>query len=236
MFDRPRHSDGLGREAGRQRADLDGERVPDQSLVCVLDEAQTLGFIGPGQILDHIAHSEAFVILAPYPPARAVDLGSGGGLPGLVLASAWPQSRWLLLDAGRRRTEFLRRAVDTLHLAPRVEVRCQRAEEAGRDPVLRGHADLVVARSFGPPAVVAECAAPLLHPGGHVIVAEPPGGDQSRWPPAGLALVGLQLDGATTQPWAMQRLTQTMACPDRYPRRTGIPEKRPLFRAGPACN
>jgi 16S rRNA (guanine527-N7)-methyltransferase len=134
-----------------------------------------------------------------------------------------------LLDAGRRRGEFLQRAVDRLGLAHRARVLCQRAEVAGRTRELRGHADLVVARSFGPPAVTAECAAPLLKPGGHLIVAEPPGGDPSRWPPEALAMVGLRPDWNTTEPWAMQRLVQTTACPDRYPRRTGIPEKRPLF-------
>jgi 16S rRNA (guanine527-N7)-methyltransferase len=225
----PRQSDGPGPEIGGGRADLDRGRARDETLRRVLEEAQTLGLIGPGPVPAQVAHSRAFATLAPDLPGRAVDLGSGGGLPGLVLASAWPQSRWILLDASRRRTEFLQRAVDALELTRRVEVRCQRAEEAGRDPALRGHADLVVARSFGPPAVVAECAAPFLSLGGHLIVAEPPGGDQSRWPPVGLALVGLQLDEATTQPWALQRLTQTIACPDRYPRRTGIPDKRPLF-------
>jgi 16S rRNA (guanine527-N7)-methyltransferase len=235
VWDRLRSSDASGLETGGRRADLSGGRA-DDALLCALEEAQNLGFLGPGPVAAQVAHSRAFAAFAPHPPGRAVDLGSGGGLPGLVLASGWPQSRWILLDASRRRTEFLERAVDTLHLAPRVEVRCQRAEVTGRDPALRGQADLVVARSFGSPAVVAECAAPLLRPGGHVIVAEPPGGDHTRWPTVGLALVGLQLDGTTTQPWALQRLIQTTACPDRYPRRTGIPDKRPLFKLPPTRN
>jgi 16S rRNA (guanine527-N7)-methyltransferase len=205
----------------------------DEAILSLLEEAQRLGFFGPGPVPGHLAHSRAFATMAPDPPARAVDLGSGGGLPGLALALAWPQSQWVLLDANRRRTEFLRRAVATMDLSRRVEVRCQRAEDAGRDPSLRGRSDLVVARSFGPPAVTAECAAPLLKLGGHVIVAEPPGGDPSRWPPSGLALLGLRPDRTTTGPWALQRLVQTMPCPDRYPRRTGIPEKRPLFKAAP---
>jgi 16S rRNA (guanine527-N7)-methyltransferase len=202
--------------------------------VRLLEEARTLGFIGPGPVAPLIAHSRGFATLVSGSPGMAVDLGSGSGVPGLVLALIWPHSRWVLLDANRRRTAFLQGAVDRLGLAERVGVLCQRAEEAGRTPALRGQADLVVARSFGPPAVTAECAAPLLKLGGRLIVAEPPGGDPTRWPPLALAAVGLRPDRATTAPWAMQLLIQTIACPDRYPRRTGIPAKRPLFGSGSA--
>lgn len=104
-----------------------------------------------------------------------------------------------------------------------------RAEVAGRDPARRAGADLVVARAFGPPAVVAECAAPLLRPGGALVVAEPPGGAPERWSVEGLALLGLAEVDRTSEPVALVRLAQVAACPDRYPRRIGIPLKRPLF-------
>jgi 16S rRNA (guanine527-N7)-methyltransferase len=198
--------------------------------VDVLEEAQQLGFLGPGSIGRQISHSRGFLAVVDAPPGRAVDLGSGGGLPGLVLAIEWPTSSWLLLDANHRRTDFLVRAVGTLSLTDRVQVRCQRAEEAGREDELRGAADLVVARSFAPPAVTAECAAPLLRVGGHLVVAEPPGGAPSRWPAEALAAVGLRPDATLTTPSAFQRLVQVTACPDRFPRRTGIPSKRPLYR------
>ncbi len=149
-------------------------------------------------------------------------------MPGLILALRWPSSLWALLDASIRRTEFLRQAVTTLGIEDRVEVVTTRAEEAGRDPARRGVADLVVARSFGPAAVTAECAAPLLRVGGELVVAEPPGGAPDRWPVAGLLELGLKADGRTVEP-ALQHLGQVSSCPDRYPRRTGIPEKRPLF-------
>jgi 16S rRNA (guanine527-N7)-methyltransferase len=160
----------------------------------------------------------------------AADLGSGGGVPGLALALAWRESRWLLIESGRRRAGFLREAVVTLGLAPRVVVMEQRAEEVGRDPQCRGRCGLVVARGFGPPAVTAECAAPLLETGGRAVVSEPPGGDAARWPPGGLAVLAMapgpvvDACGAT-----FQVLVQTRPCPDRFPRRTGVPAKRPLF-------
>ena len=94
---------------------------------------------------------------------------------------------------------------------------------------MRAAFDLVVARSFGPPAVVAECAAPFLRVGGRLAVSEPPTGED-RWPPAPLAELGLEATERRDVGGAhVQLLRQTAPCPDRYPRRTGVPTKRPLF-------
>lgn len=163
-------------------------------------------------------------------PIRAGDLGSGGGVPGLPLALWLPGWTWVLIDANQRRAAFLRAAVIELGLTGRVEVREQRAEEAGRDSWLRTQFDAVVARGFGPPAVVAECAAPLLRPGGRAVVSEPPGGQADRWPQEGLAELGMALGPALELGGAsFQVLVQVTPCEDRYPRRTGVPGKRPLF-------
>jgi 16S rRNA (guanine527-N7)-methyltransferase len=176
----------------------------------------------------HLDHSRAFAHAVRQPPAQAADLGSGGGIPGLPLALLWPDSRWVLIDANRRRTAFLVEAVGALDLSDRVEVLCQRAEVSGHG-LLRGTRDLVVARGFASPAVTAECAAPLLRVGGGLVVSEPPAGMPDRWPPRELEQLGLTPTEALTSPVALQVLRQTDACPPRYPRRTGIPAKRPLW-------
>jgi 16S rRNA (guanine527-N7)-methyltransferase len=175
-----------------------------------------------------VEHASAFG-LDVAPPHRAADLGSGGGVPGLVLACSWATSRWSLIESQHRRAEFLRRAVIHLDLDGRVSVVERRAEDVGRDPEHRGAYDLVVARGFGPPAVVAECAAPLLRRGARLVVSEPPGGEPARWPVEGLRLLGLAVERRRTVPSAFQTLRQVAACPARYPRRPGIPAKRPLF-------
>lgn len=199
-------------------------------MLAVLHHARDLGFLGPGRVKPHLRHALAAAAAAPVPPLRAADLGSGGGLPGLPLALLWPESTWVLIDAHERRTAFLEEAATTLGLGDRVTVRRQRAEEAGRDPDLRGAMDLVVARSFGPPPVTAECAAPLLRVGGRLVVADPPAADPTRWPVDGVALLGLvaieriHLDDAS-----FQILGQESVVSDRYPRRVGIPAKRPLW-------
>lgn len=200
----------------------------DPRLVEILTEARDLGFLGPGPVDAHIEHARGFArAWNGTPPARFVDLGSGGGVPGLVLAMVWPTAAGVLLDANDRRTEFLARAA--ARLAPgRVVVRRDRAESAGRDPTLRGAADLVVARGFGPPAVTAECGAPLLAVGGRLIVSEPPGAP-ARWPSAPLAQLGLEPTGVVLAGAGYAVLAQRSPCPDRFPRRIGVPTKRPLF-------
>jgi 16S rRNA (guanine527-N7)-methyltransferase len=169
--------------------------------------------------------------LIPASARRILDLGSGGGLPGLPLAASRPGGQWTLLDGSVTRCEFLRWAVGTLGLEDRVDVVARRAEEAGQSD-LRGAFDVVVARSFGPPAVTAECAAPLLVTGGVLIVAEPPasgGGERERWPASELAVLGMAPLQYVESPSAFQVIVQEMPCPERYPRRVGIPAKRPLF-------
>ena len=202
-----------------------------RSVKEVLEEARQLGFLGPGAVEGHIEHSLGFVQAAGHErPRRVLDLGTGGGVPGLVLAEAWPEVSMVLLDSSERRTTFLARAVEDLELANRVRVHRARAEDAGRDLAWRGWADLVVARSFGPPAVTAECAAPLLGVRGRLIVSEPPESDGERWPEAGLALLGLRASGRLEQAFSrFQILRQERPCPETFPRRTGMPEKRPLF-------
>lgn len=162
--------------------------------------------------------------------ARVVDLGSGGGIPGLVIAERCPSAHVFLLDGRRQRTDALRRAVTELGW-PHVDVIAERAEEAGRDERLRGSIDVVVARGFGPPPVVAECAAPLLRVGGWLVVSEPPGATEAapRWPEGPCATLGLRLEEIRELPWSFAVLRQEAVCPERFPRRVGVPAKRPLF-------
>ena len=196
----------------------------------VLEESRRLGLLGPGSVEAQIEHARSFAAAVPEIPARFLDLGSGGGLPGLVLARAWPDAVGLLLDAGARRVAFLESACRQLGIADRITTLQARAEEAARRPELRSAFDLVAARSFGAPAVTAECAVGFLANGGHLAVSEPPEPEAGRWPPEGLAQLGFapaeirRAEGASV---AMIRLTTPPA--DRWPRRTGIPTKRPLW-------
>jgi 16S rRNA (guanine527-N7)-methyltransferase len=200
-----------------------------------LDQSRAFGFLGPGPIAPHIAHALGFVeaLLAVRPelnePGRSfVDLGAGGGLPGLVAALALPYSKWLYLDVNVRRTGFLTACVEQLRMADRVEVRCERAELTGQNPLYRERFDGLLARSFAGPPVTAECGAPLLLPGGLFVISEPPD-LSSRWPHDGISQVGLSAVSVLDAGHRFFVAQKTSPTPQKYPRRVGIPEKRPLF-------
>ncbi|WP_208029363.1 RsmG family class I SAM-dependent methyltransferase [Rhabdothermincola sediminis] len=203
------------------------------ALLAVLEEARRRGFLGPGPVDEHVRQAERFrcriddLLVRGALFVRAVDLGSGGGVPGLALAVDHPELTWVLVEAGERRAAFLQEAVSTLGLADRVSVRWGRAELLARDTQLRHQIDLVVVRSFGPPAVTAECATGFLRQDGYLLVSEPPYPQaRQRWPAEELAELGFEPEGVTH---GIQALRQARLCPERFPRRVGIPAKRPLF-------
>lgn len=186
---------------------------------------QRSGMVGPGDVREHIERSRAMASELPE-PARLLDLGSGAGIPGLVLAGCWPDADVRLLDSAQRRIRVLDEAITQLAWAPRVQTLHARAEDAGRDPAHRDQYDLVTARSFGPPAVVAECAAALVRVGGLVVVTEPPDATGDRWDPGALADLGLEAEGVRA---GLMHLRCVQPVPERFPRRSGVPRKRPLF-------
>ncbi len=200
-----------------------------ENLLMVFEAAKEEGALGPSPVDEHLKHALAWAEILPE-PKRFVDLGSGGGVPGLILAMLFPDSEAVLIDARRRRSANLEISVHTLGLTERVSVLCARAEEAGRDPELRGGFDLVVARSFGSPAITAECAAPFLAVGGSLSVSEPPSASDDRWQLDGLKSLGLakpELHRIGEAGFMVSPLEAL--CPEQFPRRNGMPEKRPLW-------
>ncbi len=199
-------------------------------LTRILQRGQELGFLGPGDIQRHVGHAGGFVVALAATTGLVVDLGSGGGIPALVVAEARPDLRVVLVESRQRRGDFLAAAVESLGWADRVRVRAERAELTGHSE-LRAAAGAVTARGFGPPAVVAECAAPLLRVGGILVVSEPPEA-RPRWPVAPLDQLGLAPLRVVARPGRFQVLEQRRLCPAEYPREPGRPAKRPLFPAG----
>lgn len=182
----------------------------------------------------HVEHGRALLVGLPA-KGRVLDLGTGGGLPGLVVAVYRPELELTLLEARRRACRFLREAVDRLALEGVVVVE-GRAEEAARSPDLRETFDAVVARSFGPPAVTAECAVAFLRAGGRLVVSEPPGEEQgdltgSRWPAGSLDQLGLGPPESGGGPEGSFVVLEKLRNDDHWPRRVGVPAKRPLWSA-----
>jgi 16S rRNA (guanine527-N7)-methyltransferase len=151
-------------------------------LESVLAESQRLGFLGPRPVTEVIEHARGFVAAIPSFAGSVVDLGSGGGVPGLVIARDRPDLHVTLLDRRTKRTDFLERMVGRLGWHERVTVV---AADAARFVAERPHRfDVVVARGFGPPRTTLRYGAALVVTGGVVIISEPPVGD--RWDAAWL--------------------------------------------------
>lgn len=171
-------------------------------------------------------------------PGRALDIGSGGGFPGLVLAVACPDWDFTLLEATGKKCAFLERCGRELGLSNVRVLNC-RAEEAGRDPALRAGFDLATARAVAPLAVLAEYALPLLRLGGRLAALKGAGWEaELAQAEAALALLGGGVAQAIPQQLprsgdqrALLLIEKLAPTPDKYPRRPGIPQKRPLKRA-----
>ena len=199
----------------------------DEAVLGALAEARALGFLGPGPLEAHVASARAFQAALGPVEGRVLDLGSGGGVPGLLLAAWYSDVRWTLLDRHRRRTSFLARAVATLGWVGRVDVVRTPAEAAAHDPTFRGRFAAVTARSFGPPAITAEVAVAFLAPGGRLLVAEPPEPEPSRWPQDGLVRVGLQRQAARDD--AVAVFSQVIVPGSTVPRSWRQLEARPAW-------
>jgi 16S rRNA (guanine527-N7)-methyltransferase len=134
--------------------------------------------IGAAPIADVIDHSSAFVSALADVSGTVVDLGSGGGVPGLVIAWRRPDLQLILVDRRTTRTDHLRRLVARLGLSTRVDVVAADARDLPR--LLDRSVDAVVARGFGRPDEVLDAARPILAETGIVVVSEPPG-KTDRW-------------------------------------------------------
>ena len=200
-------------------------------LTRALEESRARGFLGPGEIEPHVEHARGFLEAwrqySPAPPTAFLDLGSGGGLPGLVLLEELP-CRGVLLDSMAKRVAFLREVLTWVGAPSNGEVVEGRAEDLARSEALEESVELVTARSFATPAATAECAARFLVVGGRLIVSEPPGAPP-RWDERGLSLLGLERGDTVTDGHTYQVIEKVAPTPALYPRRSGVPGKRPLF-------
>ena len=185
-----------------------------------------------GESKPHGDHAMGFVAFSADPEmdfvGHVVDIGSGAGLPALILADAYSETTWTLVERRSGRTGLLARAIHRLGMTDRVHVLAEDAAVAGRGE-LRGTADWVTARSFGPPGDTAECAAPFLRPGGHLLTSEPFDSDiHSRWPESGLERAGLSfVDEWHTEVGRYVRFARTTARIEDIPRKGA--RKKPLF-------
>jgi 16S rRNA (guanine527-N7)-methyltransferase len=149
-----------------------------------------------------------------------VDVGSGGGSPGIPLASVRPDLQFALLESHRRKCDFLRRIGAGFE---NVSVVCERAEEHGAGEG-RDAYGTAVARALAAPQVAAEWCLPLVRPGGRAVLFVGPSADLKAVAKAAGELAA----EVEESPSGFVLLRKTGPSPERFPRRPGVAKKRPL--------
>lgn len=178
-------------------------------------------------ILDSLS---LFPILASVESSTIIDVGSGGGLPGIPLAIVKPESRFVLLEATGKKAAFLQTVVDRLSLE-NVRVVSQRAEEAAaHGSAHRGAFDVVIARAVGPLPVLLELTIPFARVEGIVAAIKGERASEEVEASAG-ALLALRSEVVQLQKGRTGTVVLVRKCgstPRIYPRRPGEPKRRPL--------
>jgi 16S rRNA (guanine527-N7)-methyltransferase len=164
----------------------------------------------------HVEESLAALSVVRRFDGPIVDVGSGGGAPGIPLAHALPDREVTLLEATRRKCDFLERWAREL---PNTRVVCGRAEEQPVDSW-----GIAVAKALAPPPVAAEWCLPLVQPGGAAVLYVGPTAQADR-----VALVAEQLAAELEEsPPGLLVLRKLGPTPPGFPRRPGVARKRPL--------
>ncbi len=185
----------------------------------------------------HFLDSLTGVLVWPagVPPEQVADVGSGAGFPGLPLKVYWPAARLVLVESVGKKAAFLREVAGRLGLEG-VTVLAARAEKVGQDSGYRETCDLVVARAVAALPVLLEYALPLTRPGGVFVAYKGREvGEEVAAAVGAMEVLGgrlkevrpLHLPGMEG-PRHLVVVNKVAPSPARYPRRPGVPAKRPL--------
>lgn len=169
------------------------------------------------------------------PPARLVDIGTGAGFPGIPLKVVFPGLNLTLVESVRKKVEFCQHIVDGLSLSG-VEILHARAEDIGHQKEQRGSYDWAVARAVAPLPTLVEYVLPLLKLGGRAVLQK---GDRApseiHESSKALKILGGEIDELRTvelprvpETRYLVMLRKCVETPENYPRRAGLPGKRPL--------
>ena len=189
----------------------------------------------PAEAIDRNYLDCTAALAGDFPDVKAaVDVGSGAGFPGIPLAILLPDTRFTLIDALSKRVDFLRAVIDELGL--NAEALHLRAEDAARKPELRERFDLATARAVAPMNVLSEYLLPFVKVGGWALMLKGPGLEEELQQAGNaIATLGGRLDRAQPLPipgrdWDHRAawIEKTAPTPQKYPRRAGVVEKKPL--------
>ncbi|MEW5957474.1 MAG: 16S rRNA (guanine(527)-N(7))-methyltransferase RsmG [Chloroflexota bacterium] len=209
-----------------------------RELIAWNEKINLTRIVAPAEIVvKHFLDSlSVYQALADLPAGFSlIDVGSGAGFPGLPLKIVRPDLQLTLLESTGKKTAFLQHIVDLLNLT-NVTVLTARAEEAGRRPEHREHYDVAVARAVSALPVLAEYTLPLVKVGGRVIAQK--GQDPAAEIKEAANALGI-LGGKLSRIWPVMVpgleaerhlviIHKVKPTPRQYPRRPGLPAKKPI--------
>lgn len=189
-------------------------------------------------LLEHVLDSLSCSLYEPIQRARnLVDVGSGGGLPGVPLKILRPNVGLTLIEATGKKARFLEQVVEELSLSG-TEIVNERVEVVGRETGHREKYDVATARALAPLPTLAEYCLPLVKKGGCLVAMKAlPDDKEFEEGRRAAELLGAEISGMIEVEFlqelpAKQRylvvMTKTSETPYEYPRRTGVPKKSPL--------
>ncbi len=207
----------------------------------VIEANRTMNLTRVSEDPEEAVDRDALDALAPLriaglmnPVRSLIDVGSGAGVPGVVLAMCLPDVQVTLLDATKKRVDFLNRVCEALQLNARAVH--ARSEDAARDPSLRDAFDCATARAVAALPVLLELSLPFVKPGGFFLAYKGPAlEDELPASKRALFLLGGKARAPVFLPipgrgWDHRLLIvdKLKATPATYPRKAGEPEKKPL--------
>jgi 16S rRNA (guanine527-N7)-methyltransferase len=175
-----------------------------------------------------IADADALIAASWTGITSVIDIGSGGGLPAVPLALLMPRVRFTLLEANARKCAFLEHVAGTLGLN-NVVVAAGRAEELGHKAQLREQFDRAISRAAARPEVLLELALPFVRTGGELIAQVRPVDPHLLERAADLLGGGTpRLEHPAGDGSALLVVPKLAPTPARFPRRSGLPGRKPL--------
>lgn len=187
--------------------------------------------------IEHLHFLDSLSLLTMPEVGRAeqlVDIGSGGGLPAVVLALVSPHMQVVAVESVQKKCAFIDEVRLSLGLG-NLRVECARAEDMGRSDA-RGSFDVAVTRAVASLAGVAELCLPLVRVGGLVVAMKGPMSDQERIQGRNAIAIlgGEEVSARQVRPFPgaenrwLYGVRKIFSTPSEYPRRPGVPAKRPL--------
>ena len=199
------------------------------------DKVNLTAIVEPSEMVrKHLLDALTYMPLNPKPPVRLIDVGSGGGIPGIVLAIVWPETHVTLVESVAKKTAFLVHVAAHFAL-PNVHIVSERAETLGQDKQYRAQYDMATARAVAELRVLVEYLLPLVRIGGKVYAPKGPTPHvEVEAAKTAITTLGghlhdiVNINEPPLEPRTMVRIVKHRVTPGTYPRLAGTPSKKPL--------